>query len=111
MPEIPSPPHHNHHYPLPLSPPPPFPSPAPTRAPSSNCNPSVTNVEYEGKWYFVQWKNRAATKYTWDQAKSSCSRLGMRIISMDNPGKREFFLNMLERDRYEYFWAGATIRR
>ena len=28
---------------------------------------------------------------------------------MDDPDKREFFLNMLERDRYDYFWAGAKI--
>ena len=44
-------------------------APAPAPAPSNNCNPGVTNVEYQGKWYFVQWKNRAATKYTWSGAK------------------------------------------
>ena len=80
-------------------------------APSKNCNPRVTNVEFEGKHYFVQWKNRFATKYTWDGAKNSCARIGMKMISMDNPAKREFFLNMLERDHYEYFWAGGKISR
>ena len=80
-------------------------------APSKNCNPRVTNVEFEGKHYFVQWKNRFATKYTWDAAKNSCTRIGMKMISMDNPAKREFFLNMLERDHYEYFWAGGKISR
>ena len=80
-------------------------------APSKNCNPRVTNVEFEGKHYFVQWKNRFATKYTWDGAKNSCARIGMKMISMDNPAKREFFLNMLERDHYEYFWAGGKINR
>ena len=86
-------------------------APAPTPAPSNNCNPRVTNVEFEGKHYFVQWKNRRATKYTWDAAKNSCTRIGMKMISMDNPGKREFFLNMLEKDHYEYFWAGGKISR
>ena len=80
-------------------------------APSKNCNPRVTNVEFEGKHYFVQWKNRFATKYTWDGAKNSCAKIGMKMISMDNPAKREFFLNMLERDHYEYFWAGGKISR
>ena len=42
--------------------------------------------------------------------KNSCERIGMKMISMEDADKREFFLNMLERDRYEYFWAGAKIR-
>ena len=33
----------------------------------------------------------------------------MKMISMDSPSKREFFLSMLERDHYEYFWAGGKI--
>lgn len=77
---------------------------------SANCNPSVTNVEYNGQHYYVQWKNRATAKYTWNQARSSCSGLGMKMISMDNPAKRDHFLNMLERDHYDYFWAGAKIQ-
>ena len=91
----------------------PAPTPAPAPAPevpkSNNCNPGVTNVEHNGKWYYVQWKNRHATKYTWSQAKASCEQIGMKMISMDNPSTRDFFLNMLERDRYDYFWAGAKI--
>jgi len=35
----------------------------------------------------------------------------MKMISMNDPSTREFFLQMLERDRYEYFWAGAKISR
>jgi len=92
------------------------PAPAPVRAPapapvsSGKCHPSA-NVEHNGKWYEVQWKNRRAAKLTWTGAKSSCERKGMKMVSMNDPSTREFFLQMLERDRYEYFWAGAKISR
>jgi len=86
------------------------PAPTPAPAPSGKCHPSA-NVEHKGKHYEVQWKNRRATKYTWSGAKSSCERKGMKMVSMDDPETREFFLQMLERDRYEYFWAGAKISR
>merc|ERR1712038_92116 len=95
--------------PAPVSAPAPAPEPAP--APASNkCN-RLANVEHNGKWYWVQWKNRGAPKYSWSAAKASCSNQGMKMISMNDPSTRDFFLNMLERDRYDYFWAGAKISR
>ena len=95
--------------PAPVAAPAPAPEPVAAPANTGKCNPKA-NVEHNGKWYWVQWKDRFATKYSWSGAKSSCSREGMKMISMDSPSTRDFFLNMLERDRYDYFWAGATIR-
>ena len=99
--------------PAPATAPAPTPAPAPApapepAAPAGKCNPKA-NVEHNGKWYWVQWKQFGATKYTWSGAQQSCSREGMKMISMDSPSTRDFFLNMLERDRYDYFWAGARI--
>ena len=86
--------------PAPAPAPAPTPAPAPVRAPapvsSGKCHPSA-NVEHNGKWYEVQWKNRRAAKLTWSGAKSSCERKGMKMVSMNDPSTREFFLQMLER--------------
>ena len=60
------------------------------------CHPSA-NVEHNGKWYEVQWKNRFARQYSWSGAKASCERKRMKMISLDNPSTRDFFLQMLER--------------
>lgn len=76
---------------------------------SYNCNPTVTNVEFGGKWYFVQWKNPSAPVLTFHEARNSCAEIGMRIISLDAPAKRDYFFDMLERDGYDFFWAGAKI--
>ena len=87
------------------------PAPAAPSAPQS-CRPDKTNYEYKGQHYWVQWKGTShPRKYTYDGAKHSCSGVNMRMISMDDPDKREHFLNLLERDRYEYFWAGGKISR
>ena len=82
--------------PAPAAPAPAPATPAPAPVSSGKCHPSA-NVEHKGKWYEVQWKNRFATKYTWSGAKSSCERKGMKMVSMDDPETREFFLQMLER--------------
>ena len=44
-----------------------------------------------------EFLNHRAAKLTWTGAKSSCERKGMKMISMNDPSTREFFLQMLER--------------
>jgi hypothetical protein len=45
----------------------------------------------------LNFLNFRAAKLTWTGAKSSCERKGMKMISMNDPSTREFFLQMLER--------------
>lgn len=38
-----------------------------------------------------------------------CRSFGMRAISLDNPDKTRFAMNMVAQDREKYFWTGGNM--
>ena len=46
---------------------------------------------------------------SWGAARSYCSRRGMRMVSLDDPAKRDHFMQQVAADGAPYFWAGGRI--
>ena len=102
--------------PLRVAPSPSFDSPPPRPANFNfgrlNIQPIATpgrgNHNYEGRTYLLSWKE-GQTHFSWQQARDWCASNGMRIISLDDPAKRDHFLSLTASEGVEFFWTGGII--
>lgn len=88
------------------------PAAAPVSSPSSRPNSSSGsgNHQYQGRNYLLTWRT-GQNGFSHSAAKSFCRSQGMRMVSLDNIGKAQHFMNLLESDNAPYFWAGGNISR
>ncbi len=42
-------------------------------------------------------------------ARQYCQSIGMRAVSLDNPGKTNFFMNLVANAGERYFWTGGSV--
>jgi len=86
---------------------------APSFAAQSAPQPSVSaggqgNHVFQGRSYLLSWKE-GQNHFSWSQARSYCSRKGMRIVSLDSTAKKEHFLGLLASQGVTYMWTGGRI--
>merc|ERR1719270_478793 len=81
---------------------------APAVSSTSTSSGGSANHQYQGRSYLLTWRN-GQNGFSHSAAKSFCRSQGMRMVSLDNIGKAQHFMNLLESDNAPYFWAGGNI--
>jgi len=66
------------------------------------------NHVFQGKSYLLSWKE-GQSHLSWSQARSFCSRNGLRMVSLDIPAKREHFLQLAASEGQDFFWTGGRL--
>ena len=58
---------------------------------------------------FILILREGVNNLSWGAARSYCSSRGMRMVSLDDPAKRDHFMQQVAADGSPYFWAGGRI--
>ena len=62
-----------------------------------------------GHYHSFKFFREGVNNLSWGAARSYCSRRGMRMVSLDDPAKRDHFMQQVAADGAPYFWAGGRI--
>jgi len=82
--------------------------PAPPNPPPVSVQTGRGNHVFQGKSYLLSWKE-GQSHLSWSQARSYCSRNGLRMVSLDSPAKIEHFLKLVASEGQDYFWTGGRL--
>jgi len=63
---------------------------------------------WEGRNYYLSWRT-GQNNFEWSAGAAFCNSLGMRLVSLDSPGKLTHFLELVAAERPLYFWAGGEL--
>merc|ERR1712226_173224 len=72
------------------------------------ATPGRGNHNFEGERYLLTWRE-GNTRFTWQAAKQYCSSNGMRVVSLNNPLKREHILRLVRSEGVSGIWTGGRV--
>ena len=72
------------------------------------ATPGRGNHNFEGQRFLLTWQE-GNDRLTWDQAREYCSTNGMRIVSLNNPIKREHILQLVRSEGVTGIWVGGRL--
>jgi len=67
------------------------------------------NHRFGGQDFLISWR-LGCTAFSESAGEAFCRSNGMRPISIDSSAKEREFLNLVGRERQEYFWTGGKVR-
>merc|ERR1711970_15709 len=77
-------------------------------SPAASASFGKGNYEWNGKRFLLTWRT-GRNNFAWNEGVSYCRSQGMKLISLDSREKADHFLNLVGKERAEYFWAGGEV--
>ena len=73
------------------------------------ATPGRGNHNFEGRRYLLTWREDKNRRFTWQGARDYCSSNGMRVVSLNNPLKREHILRLVTSEGVSGIWTGGRV--